>query len=115
MIETPRLILRRWKDSDRDAFAAINADLEVMEFFPAPLTPAQRNALVDKIESHFRKHGFGVFAAELRCNNVLAGFIGLNIPSFHAHFTPCIEIGWRLGSQSWGQGLATEGAQAVLE
>ena len=114
-VETPRLILRRWKDSDREAFAAINADSKVMEFFPSPLTTRQSNALVDKIESHFRKHGFGAFAAELRTSHVFAGFIGLNIPSFHAHFTPCVEIGWRLGSQFWGQGLATEGAQAVLQ
>jgi RimJ/RimL family protein N-acetyltransferase len=86
-----------------------------MEFFPARLTRSQSDALVAKIEAHFRKHGFGMYAAELRSNQAFIGFIGLNVPSFRAHFTPCVEIGWRLSPEAWGQGLATEGALAVLQ
>ena len=115
IIETPRLILRRWRDSDREPFARINADPRVMEFFPSPLSPAQSDALMARIETHFRKHGFGLYAAELRSDGTFAGFIGLSVPSFHAHFTPCVEIGWRLASDVWGQGLATEAAQATLK
>ena len=114
IIETPRLLLRHWRDSDRAPFAKMNADPSVMEFFPAPLTPSQSDALATKIEAHFQKHGFGTYAVEIRSNGDFAGFIGLNAPAFHAHFTPCVEIAWRLAPGFWGQGLATEGAQAVL-
>jgi RimJ/RimL family protein N-acetyltransferase len=115
VIETPRLILREWREADKEHFARINADPKVMEFFPARLTRAQSDALVTKIQAHFRKHDFGVCAAELKAKGIFIGFIGLNIPSFRAHFTPCVEIGWRLSSEVWGQGLATEGAQAIAK
>ena len=115
ILETSRVILRHWQDSDREPFARMNADPRVMEFFPSPLSPAQSDALISKIESHFRRHGFGLYAAELRSDGTFAGFIGLSVPSFQAHFTPCVEIGWRLAWQAWGQGLATETAKAVLE
>lgn len=115
VIETPRLILREWREADKKHFARINADPKVMEFFPARLTRAQSDALVAKLEAHFRKHGFGMYATELRSSNAFIGFVGLNIPSFRAHFTPCVEIGWRLSPEVWGQGLATEGAMAVLD
>ena len=114
-LETPRLILRRWRSSDRNSFAAINSDPKVMEFFPAALTGPQSDDLAAKIERHFQKHGFGPYAVELKSDNSFIGFIGLNVPTFHAHFTPCIEIGWRLSSIVWGSGLATEGAQAVID
>jgi RimJ/RimL family protein N-acetyltransferase len=113
-IETPRVILRHWRDSDREPFARMNADPRVMEFFPSPLSASQSDALRAKIESHFRKHGFGLYAAELRTDGTFAGFIGLSVPSFHTHFTPCVEIGWRLAWHAWGQGLATEAARAIL-
>jgi len=115
VIETPRLILRQWKQADKKQFARINCDAKVMEFFPAHLTRAQSDALVAKIETHFRKHGFGMYAAELKSNHTFIGFIGLNVPSLRAHFTPCVEIGWRLSPGVWGRGLATEGALAVLQ
>jgi RimJ/RimL family protein N-acetyltransferase len=115
VIETPRLILREWREADRKHFARINADPRVMEFFPARLTRAQSDALVAKIQTHFRKHDFGICAAELKAEGTFIGFIGLKIPSFRAHFTPCVEIGWRLSREVWGQGLATEGAQAVVK
>jgi len=115
MIETPRLVLRRWKESDREPFARINADPRVMEFFPACLTREESDALIARAERHFETHGFGAFAAELRPSGELAGFIGLMVPRFEAYFTPCVEIGWRLGADYWNQGLATEGAYAILQ
>ena len=71
--------------------------------------------MVDRIEAHFAAHGFGLWGAELKREGEFIGFIGLSIPRFEAHFTPCVEIGWRLARDHWGQGLATEGAQAVME
>jgi ribosomal-protein-alanine N-acetyltransferase len=114
-LETDRLILRRWCDADRGPFALMNADPRVMEFFLECLTPEQSDAMIDRIEKHFDAHGFGLFAAELRATGEFTGFIGLAIPAFEAFFTPCVEIGWRLATPYWNQGLATEGARAVLE
>ena len=115
VIVTSRLILRRWKDADKEPFAGLNADPNVMEFFPARLTLPQSDDLFSKIQAHFRKHGFGLYAVELKAEGSFGGFVGLNVPSFHAHFTPCVEIGWRLSYAIWGRGLATEGAQAVVK
>lgn len=70
---------------------------------------------MDRIEAHFEKHGFGLWAAELRRDGTFIGFNGLDIPRFEAHFTPCVEIGWRLAAEYWGQGLAAEGAGAVAD
>jgi len=113
VIETARLRLRRWQESDRTAFALMNADRQVMEFMPGCLSRAESDALVDRIQAHFRQNGFGLYATELVQENRFIGFIGLSVPDFEAHFTPCVEIGWRLGAAYWGQGLATEGARAV--
>ena len=113
-IETPRLILRRWTESDREPFFRINSDPRVMEFFPACLTREESDGLIGRAEVHFEKHGFGPFAAELRETGELAGFVGLFVPEFEAYFTPCVEIGWRLGAAYWNRGLATEGAEAAL-
>jgi len=92
----------------------MNADPAVREFFPDCLSRTESDQEVDHIEKQFRERGFGVFAAELRRDATFIGFIGLNVPSFVAHFTPCVEIGWRLATAHWGQGLATEGARAAL-
>jgi RimJ/RimL family protein N-acetyltransferase len=113
-LTTDRLILRRWRASDRDPFQALNADPRVMEFFPATLTAEETDELIDRIEQHFESHGFGIYAAELNETREFIGFIGLNIPSFKAPFLPAVEIGWRLAHAHWGQGLATEGARAVI-
>jgi ribosomal-protein-alanine N-acetyltransferase len=131
-LTTPRLLLRRWRPSDREPFRDLNADLRVMEFFPSALTASDSDALADRIETHFIKHGFGAFAAELRSTSAFIGFIGLAIPDFDAAFLrppstqadahhpqvvepqpQVVEIGWRLAFPVWGQGLATEGARAV--
>ncbi len=85
-----------------------------MEFMPGILTCEQSGAVADRIEAHFRKRGFGLCAVELRHNRLFIGFIGLAVPSFEAPFTPCVEIGWRLSANHWGQGLATEGAREMI-
>jgi RimJ/RimL family protein N-acetyltransferase len=117
-LQTDRLILRRWRPSDRALFAQMNADPRVMEHFPNPLTLAQTDDLIALIQAHFARHNFGPWAAELRSTGAFIGFIGLNIPTFEPPFTPhtnpCVEIGWRLAHAHWGQGFATEGASALL-
>ena len=113
-LRTDRLYLRRWRATDRQPFAALNADPRVMEHFPAPLSREESDALAARIESHFEQHGFGLWAVEIADIAPFAGFIGLSIPRFEAHFTPCVEIGWRLAAEYWGSGYATEGARAVL-
>jgi RimJ/RimL family protein N-acetyltransferase len=92
----------------------MNADPRVMEFFAAPLSPAESDAMVLRIEAHFARHGFGFFAAELRATGEFIGFTGMSHVPFAAHFTPCVEIGWRLATAYWNQGFATEGARACL-
>ncbi len=107
-IRTARLILRRWRDTDRDPFAVMNADPAVMEFFPAPLTREASDAFVDRIEAEFDVRGFGLYAAETGGDFI--GFVGLSaLP-----FSDDVEIGWRLARPAWGHGYATEGGIAVL-
>jgi RimJ/RimL family protein N-acetyltransferase len=114
-LRTERLIMRQWRPSDRVPFAQLNADPRVMEFFPAVLTPAQSDETIARVEKHWRQHGFGVYAVECIADRRFAGFIGLIVPAFEAPFTPCVEIGWRLAVDFWGQGFATEGARAVVQ
>jgi RimJ/RimL family protein N-acetyltransferase len=114
MLQTARLILRRWQPADRPTFARLNADPRVMEFYPNVLTRAESDAGADRIERHFAEHGFGLWAVELPEVAPFIGFVGLQVPRFSAHFTPCVEIGWRLDPEFWGRGYATEGASAAL-
>jgi RimJ/RimL family protein N-acetyltransferase len=111
---TERVILRHWQHSDREPFSRMNTDSRVMEFMPDLLSRDESDALIDHIESHFQEHGFGLCAAELRQDHSFIGFIGLAVPRFRAVFTPCVEIGWRLSAEHWGQGLATEGAREIV-
>ncbi len=113
-LESYRLLLCKWKAEDRDPFAALNADERVMRYFPSLLTHAESEAMLERNTAHFARHGFGLWAAELKATGEFAGFIGLSVPQFDAHFMPCVEIGWRLAARFWSQGLATDGAQAVL-
>ena len=115
MLETERLLLRRWKDSDREPFAKLNANPRVMEFLPGCLTRKESDQMVDRIESNFENYGFGLFAAELKETAAFIGFIGLHTATFQAHFTPCVEIGWRIAAPYWGKGLAPEGSRAVIQ
>jgi RimJ/RimL family protein N-acetyltransferase len=113
-IRTARLLLRRWRPADLAPFATLNADPRVMEHFPATLSREESDARIAAIEAHFEQHGFGLWAVEILNVAPCAGFIGLSIPRFEAHFTPCVEIGWRLAAEHWGRGYAAEGARAAL-
>jgi ribosomal-protein-alanine N-acetyltransferase len=114
-LASSRLILRSWRPDDREPFAALNADPVVMEHFPAPLTNSESDALADRIEGDMQRRGWGLWAAEVRGVATFVGFIGLNPTNFAAHFTPAVEVGWRLDRPYWGFGYATEGATAVLD
>jgi RimJ/RimL family protein N-acetyltransferase len=114
ILTTARLRLRQWREDDLAPFAALNADPQVMEFFPKTLTRAESDAVAGSIREHFARHGFGFWAVEAPGVADLVGFIGLAVPSFEAPFTPCVEIGWRLAREHWGHGYATEGAGAAL-
>jgi RimJ/RimL family protein N-acetyltransferase len=93
----------------------MNADPRVVEFLTGALSREQSGALVDRIEAHFERHGFGLWAVEIAGIARFAGFIGLCFPPFEASFTPCVEVAWRLDPEHWNRGYATEGARAALE
>jgi len=114
-IRTSRLLLRQWRDDDYEPFAAMNADPRVMEFFPSALSNIESRQLADRIRMTIADRGYGNWAVEVPDGANFIGFIGLAVPRFHAHFTPCIEIGWRLGFDHWGKGYATEGATSVRD
>lgn len=113
-LRTRRLILRRWRDTDRAPFAALNADPVVMEYFPAPLARAASDDLTDRIVSALEARGWGLWAVEVPHTATFIGFIGLSPATFDAPFTPAVEVGWRLAREHWGHGYATEGARAAL-
>jgi RimJ/RimL family protein N-acetyltransferase len=115
ILTTPRLLLRPWRDEDLAAFAALNADPEVMRYFRAPLTRVESDARVQRIRDHFDRHGFGMWAVEVPGKAAFIGQVGLAWVPFTEYFTPCVEIGWRLARGYWGQGFATEGAAASLD
>ena len=113
-LTTDRLLLRPWRDADVDPFAALNADPAVMEHFPAVMTRAETEAGVARVRQVFAERGFGWWAVEVPGVAPFIGFVGLWVPSFEAPFTPCVEVGWRLAKDYWGQGYATEGAREAL-
>ena len=109
-----RVRLRRWRDEDRDAFAALNSDVRVMEFFRSCLSRADSDAMIDQIEKHFGEHGFGLWAIEIPDVAPFIGFAGLSWARFSAPFTPCVEVGWRLAFEHWSRGYATEAARLAI-
>jgi RimJ/RimL family protein N-acetyltransferase len=114
-ITTERLLLRAREDGDREPWAAMNADPQVREYFPATLTRAESDTSLDNLNAHITQHDFGFWALEDRASGEFLGFTGLVHATFPAPFTPCVEIGWRLARHSWGKGYATEAAQASLD
>jgi RimJ/RimL family protein N-acetyltransferase len=85
-----------------------------MRYFPSTFSAQETDAMLERNRVHFDRHGFGLWAAVVKATDEFAGYIGLSVPAFEAHFTPCVEIGWRLASRFWNRGLATEGAREVL-
>lgn len=114
MIRSDRLVLRRWREADLDPFAALCADPEVMEHFPAMLDRGESQAFIARAEQHFEDHGFGLFAVEVSESRAFVGYVGLVKVRFEAAFTPAVEIGWRLSRDAWGFGYASEAARAAL-
>jgi [ribosomal protein S5]-alanine N-acetyltransferase len=114
-IETSRLTLREWQESDYEPYIALNADIQVMEFLPSVLTREQTLTQIGRISGAIGENGYGFFAVERKDNGQFIGFTGLNYVTFESDFTPCTEIGWRLSRANWDQGFATEAAKACLE
>lgn len=114
-IQTNRLILRRLRPNDFEPFAAMNADPKVMRYFPACLDRAETKALILRMNRHFERHQFGWWAVDIPGVTSFAGFAGLLAPAFHAHFTPCVEVGWRFVRSAWGKGYATEAGRACID
>jgi RimJ/RimL family protein N-acetyltransferase len=112
-IGTGRLLMRRWLASDREPFAALNADPETMLFFPETLDRAASDAFADRIEARFDQLGYGLWALEISATGEFIGFTGLDTVDDGMPFTG-IEVGWRLSRAAWGHGYATEAAQAAL-
>ncbi|MEV4564790.1 GNAT family N-acetyltransferase [Nonomuraea sp. NPDC049419] len=110
-METERLIMRRWREEDKEPFAAMNADPEVMELFPAPMTREESDAFVERIERQFDERGYSLWALEVRDSGRFIGFTGLALQTFDAPFLPAVEIGWRLTRSAWGHGYAIEAAR----
>lgn len=111
---TQRLLLRQWTAQDRVAFATLNADAEVMRYFPKPLTRAESDQLAEKLETLIADRGWGLWAVELKETSAFLGFVGLHETSAALPFPPTVEVGWRLNRPFWGHGYATEAAQAAL-
>jgi RimJ/RimL family protein N-acetyltransferase len=112
--DTPRLLLRCWRDSDREPFAALNADPAVMEFFPSLQPREASDASITAWQAQLERQGWSNWAVERRDSGRFIGFIGLSVPRRVLPFSPCVEIGWRLASEHWGQGFASEGAREAL-
>ncbi len=113
-LETERLLLRRWRAADLDPLAEMNADPEVMEHFPATLSRAEAALLLARLEAGFERDGYGFWAVELREDGALAGFVGLSPVPDDIALAPAVEVGWRLGRDFWGRGIAREAAAAAL-
>jgi RimJ/RimL family protein N-acetyltransferase len=111
---TPRLLLRHWRESDREPWALMGTDPEVMQHFPALLTRAESDTFVDRVGADLERRGWGLWAIEELATGRFLGFTGLNVPRFEAAFTPAVEVGWRLRRDAWSQGFATEAARGAL-
>lgn len=114
-IETERLTLRDWQETDVSPFTEINRDSRVMEYFLKELTPEETLDFYHRITDEFATCGFGLYAVEDKLNHAFIGYVGFHRFTFDADFAPGVEIGWRLTPEAWGKGYATEAAAACLE
>lgn len=114
-LETARLKLRQWEEEDFPLFAKLNADKNVMRYFPSTLTEKKSYEMAEKIQTLINKNGWGFWAVEEKKTRTFIGYVGLHQPSSELPFTPCVEIGWRLVKEHWGKGYATEAAREALK
>ena len=114
-LETERLRLRQWIESDREPFARLCADPQVMEFYPNILDRAASDAMVDRVQALISDRGWGLWAVELKTDKQFIGYVGLHVPTADLPCSPCVEIGWRLALPYWGKGYASEAARDVLK
>jgi RimJ/RimL family protein N-acetyltransferase len=114
-LRTARLLMRRWRDDDREPFAAMNADPEVMRYFPEALDRAASDAFLDRIEARFDELGYGLWALEVAASGEFIGFTGLNPMPAGVPGAGGVEVGWRLARAAWHQGFATEAALAAVD
>ena len=115
IIETKRLVLRRWREADREPFAELNGDPQTLVFFPSTLTRAESDAFVDRIEARFEARGYGLWALEVRETGQFIGFTGLAPMQQDVPGAGGTEIGWRLARHAWHRGYATEAALAARD
>jgi RimJ/RimL family protein N-acetyltransferase len=114
-VRTPRLLLRQWRDSDREPYASLSSDRQVMRFFPGTQSREVSDRNIDVWQAEMVERGWSNWAVEVVESGFFAGFIGLSVPKRALPFMPCVEVGYRLAREYWGQGYATEGAQAALD
>lgn len=119
IVETERLIVRLFEDRDTERFVAMNQSLDVMRYFPSTLSSDETHAFIDKINAHYKAHGFTLYALERKADNIFVGYTGFltpsfTVPNFTPQQTPVVEIGWRLDDAFWGKGYAPEAATALL-
>jgi RimJ/RimL family protein N-acetyltransferase len=113
-LETPRLILRPWLDRDRAPFARMSADPQVMAHLLPFASPEAVDSWIDRQRAHLKAHGFCFWAIESRENGAFMGAAGLLRVGYEAHFTPAVEVGWRLDRRFWGKGYAPEAAACAI-
>jgi RimJ/RimL family protein N-acetyltransferase len=114
-LRTDRLVMRRWRESDREPYAALNADPEVMRYFPATLSRVASDVSVDRMEDLFDRQGFGLWALEVAATAEFIGFTGLNPMPDGVPGAGGMEVGWRLARHAWHHGYATEAATAAVD
>ena len=113
-LRTPRLLMRRWSKGDREPFAAMNADPDVMRYFPQLQDRESSDASIDRFEETFEARGFGFWVVETLTDATFIGFTGLSVLPDGVPAAGKVEIGWRLVSSAWHQGFATEAARASV-
>ena len=115
LFTSERLGFRPWIQNDLEEFAAMNADPEVMQHFPKPLSREESQEFLDRLFRHYAKHGYCYFAIETLETGELIGFTGLAYQVYESAFTPATDIGWRLKKSAWHKGYATEAANRCLK